>query len=197
MPHLIQRIVPQENLLIRPRVSFRVSELIFEFVNERVLEPQDIMQSSKFNYTLVLAFHRGLPSRLRNHFGPYNTPQRIYLSQKGFTIFDKTQKIAHLSVYGEDIDEKLSPQEYSRLVFEMLADFLLNNFKSVRQERLEQAWAEFNFLQLDQFQFPASFEEQRYVMDQDKYMTEWSDFLNKKDDRWILVKDQYKERYGF
>jgi len=28
-------------------------------------------------------------------------------------------------------------------------------------------------------------------------MTEWSDFLNKKDDKWILVKDEYKERYGF
>ena len=198
MTHLIQRIVPQKNLLIRPRVSFKISESIFEFVNSRILKPQDIMQSPKFNYTLVFSFHKGVPARLKaTQRGLYNSSHRIYLAQKGFTVFDKTQKIAHLSAYGDDIDEKMAPQEYSRLVFEMIADFLLLNFKSVKSEKLEQVWSEFNFLQLDQFPFPAPFEEQRYVMDKGKYMTEWSDFLNKKDDKWILVKDEYKERYGF
>jgi len=198
MPYLIQRIVPQENLLIRPRVSHRVSELVFDHLNSRVLRPLGIMQSQQFSFTIVLSFNKGALSSLRTTYkSPYSKQGRHYLPQKGFRIFNRTQKVAHLTVYDEHLDERIAPPDYSEMVFEMLADFLLYNFKSINREILDNAWSEFNFLQLDELPFPAPFEEQKYVMDKGKYMTEWSDFLNKKDDKWILVRDEYKSRFGF
>ena len=198
MPYLIQRIVPQENLLIRPRVSHRISELVFDHLNIRVLRPLGIMQSSQYSFTIVLSFNKGAQNTLRTTYrSPYSKDGWHYLPQKGFRIFNKTQKVAHLTAYGEHIDERLAPPDYSLMVFEMLADFLLYNFKSIDKDKLDQAWSEFNFLQLDELPFPAPFEEQQYVMDKGKYMTEWSDFLNKRDDKWIVVKDAYVSRFGF
>jgi hypothetical protein len=198
MPYLIQRIVPPENLLIRPRVSYRVSELVFEFLNKKVLSLAGIMQSPHFTFNLVLSFNKGCPQdKAILNKSPYHRADMIYLSQKGFRVYNKVNKIAHLGAYGEKINENISPQDYALVVFEMFADYLLLNYKSIKKEILDQAWSQFNFLQLDQFPFPAPFEDQQYIMDKGKYMMEWNDYLTRQNDKWIVVKEEYKNRYGF
>lgn len=198
MPYLIQRIVPQEDLFIRPRVSYRVSEIVFEFLNEKVLYPSGIMQSPHYNFNLVLSFNRYRPQRLGSgQNSPYSHEECIYWSQKGFRLYDKVNKIAHLWAYGSQIHENMMPQDYAKMVFEMFADFVLVNFKSIKKETLDLYWSQFNFLRLDEFPFPAPFEEQKYVMDKGKFMSEWSDYLTRQEDKWVLVRDQYKSRFGF
>jgi hypothetical protein len=198
MTFIIRRLVGQENLLKRPRVSSKVSEYVFGYLNDKLLIPLNIMQSNKYVYDLTLSFNFRLPkANTILYKSPFSTAKRIFIPQKGFRIFEKTNKTAHLTVLAEDIDENTTPKEFALLIYDMFADFLLYNFKKISKEEIDQLKAKIDFSKIEKYKFPAPFSEQDYILDKGKYMVEWNDFLNKREDKWIIVKDEYLKHYGF
>jgi hypothetical protein len=164
MKVVLHRIVGQDSLLNRPRVSHRISEYVFEHINKNILVPNRIMQSDKFIYNLTLSFDFGIPNDHKIIYkSPYSTGRRLYVPMRGFRIFDKVSKNAHLTVVADDINEDIKPSEYALLVYRMFADYLLFNYKKLKKETFDQFEKALDFSYVETLPFPAAYDEQRYI----------------------------------
>jgi hypothetical protein len=120
-----------KSLLTRPRVSHKVSEYVFDFINENLLKPHKVLQSDKYIFEFTFSFSFSIPKRKFPYTSIFATDSRLFFSQKGFRTVDKIEKWATLMVIADDIDETITPYEYSTVAFKMFADFLLTNYKKV------------------------------------------------------------------
>lgn len=170
MPFVIKRSwgVNYKSLLARPRVSHKVSEYVFDFINENILKPNKVLQSDKYVYILTLSFSPSIPKNRKFPFpytSPFATETRLFFGQKGFRTYEKIEKWATLSVIADDIDQSIKPYEYATVVFKMFADFLLGNYKKFDKEIFDKLILELDKNYIESFAFPASFEEQQYSLD--------------------------------
>jgi hypothetical protein len=137
MSFSINRIVGLEDLLKRPRVSYKISEYVLGFIDKELLKPANILQSDKYVYEFTLSFDFGIPRPNKILYkSPYATNKRLYIPQKGFTTFERTTKKVHLTFIGDDIEPDIIPTDYADIVYTMLADYLLYNYKKLKKESL-------------------------------------------------------------
>lgn len=158
-----------KSLLTRPRVSHKVSEYVFDFINDNLLKPSKVLQSDKYIYEFTFSFSFSIPKRKFPYTSPYATETRLYFSQKGFRTFEKVEKWATMTVIADDIDQTIMPYEYATVVFKMFADFLLTNYKKFDQVTFDELLVEMDRRYIESFNFPASFEEQQYSLDDIEY----------------------------
>ena len=89
--------------------------------------------------------------------------------------------------------------EYANVVFDMLADFLLNNYNKFGKTAFEKIRPNMNRTFIDRFPFPASFEEQQYPLDDIAYpisaMTKENTWVDL--DKWVIInpKVEYLKHY--
>ena len=174
MPFIILRSfgVNYKSLLTRPRISHKVSEYVFEFINEQILKPNKVLQSDKYIYKLTLSFSFEIPKNRKFPFpytSPFSTQTRLYFPQNGYRTFEKIEKWATLSVIADDIDETITPYEYAKVVFIMFAEFLLHNYKKLGKSIFDDLILKLDKNYIDSFDFPASFDDQQYSLDDIDY----------------------------
>lgn len=157
------------SLIKRPRVSYKVSEYVFDFVNENLLKPNRILQSDKYIYEFTFLFSFSIPQREFPYISPFATNKRLYFSQRGFKTFMKVHKWATMIVISDDIDQTIEPFEYANVVFNMLADFLINHYKAFNKEDFNKLSKGLDRNYIESFAFPASFEDQNYSLDDSNY----------------------------
>lgn len=170
MPFVIKRSwgVYYKSLLARPRISCKVSEYVFDFLNENLLKPNKVLQNGKYVYVFTLSFSPSIPKNRKSPFpyiSPFATETRLFFGQRGFEPHEKVEKWATLSVIADDIDQSITPYEYATVVFKMFADFLLSNNKKFDKEVFDKLILQLDKTYIESFVFPASFEEQRYSLD--------------------------------
>jgi hypothetical protein len=167
MSFIIKRSFSPEykSLLTRPRVSHKVSEYVFDFMNENLLKPHKVLQSDKYIYEFTFSFSFSIPKRKFPYTSPFATDSRLFFSQKGFRTVDKIEKWATMMVIADDIDQTLKPYEYSNVVFTMFADFLLTNYKKFDKVAFDELLIKMDRDYIESFRFPASFDEQQYSLD--------------------------------
>lgn len=158
-----------KSLLTRPRVSHKVSEYVFDFINENLLKPSKVLQSEKYVYKLTFSFSFSIPKRRFPYTSPYATETRLYFSQRGFRTFEKIEKWATMAVIADDIDQSIQPFEYATVIFKMFGDFLLSNYKKFDKAKLDALIPKLDRQYIESFAFPASFEEQEYSLDYIEY----------------------------
>lgn len=194
----VNRIVGLDDLLKRPRVSYKVSEYILGFIDKEILKPLNILQSDKSIYEFTLSFSFEIPRPNKIIYkSPYETETEIYVPQKGFRTFEKTTKNAHLTFIGDCIGPDILPTEYGYIVYTMLADYLLYNYKKLKKEIFESKKALLDLKKINSYQHPAPFGEQKYIADESGYVKDWDDYINKRKDKWINFKDEYLKHYKF
>ncbi len=171
MSFIIQRSFSPDykSLLTRPRVSHKVSEYVFGFINENLLEPSKVLQSDRYVYKLTFSFAFSIPKRKFPYTSPFATDTRLYFSQRGFRTFEKIEKWATMMVIADDIDQTIQPFEYGTIIFKMFADFLLTNYRKFDKQTLEALLPKMDRQYIESFAFPASFEEQQYSLDDIEY----------------------------
>lgn len=171
MPFIIQRSFSPnyKSLLTRPRVSHKVSEYVFEFINDNLLKPSKVMQSDKYVYRLTFCFSFSIPKRTFPYTSPFATSTRLFFSQRGFRRFEKIEQWATMMVIANDMDQTIAPFEYATVVFKMFDDFLLKNYKKIDKQTLDALLLKLDRQYIEAFPFPASFEDQRYVLDHTEY----------------------------
>ncbi|MDA3616349.1 hypothetical protein [Polluticaenibacter yanchengensis] len=196
--------VNYKNLVTRPRISHKVSEYVFDFVNENLLKPNNLLQSDKYVHVFTLSFSSSIPKNRKIPFpyiSPFATKTRLFFGQKGFEIFEKTEKWATLSVLAHDIDQSIVPYEYATVVFNMFADFLLSNYKKLDKEDFDKLIIKLDKDHIEGFPFPASFDDQQYSLDNIEQPViplsagyDWIDL-----DQWIKIdpKVEYLKHYPF
>ena len=171
MSFIIQRSFNPDykSLLTRPRVSHKVSEYVFDFINENLLKPSKVLQSDKYVYKLTFSFSFSIPKRTFPYTSPFATDTRLYFSQRGFRTFEKIEKWATMMVIADDIDQTIQPFEYATVIFKMFGDFLLSNYKKFDKATLDALLPKLDRQYIESFRFPASFEEQEYTLDHIEY----------------------------
>ena len=128
-----------------------------------------MLQSDKYIYKFTFSFSFSIPEREFPYTSPFATNRRLYFSPRGFRTFEKIEKWATLVVIADDIDQTILPYEYATVVFKMFGDFLLTNYKKFDKNTLDKMLADMDNQYIDSFAFPASFEEQRYLLDDIEY----------------------------
>jgi hypothetical protein len=172
MAFVIHRIVGQNELLERPRVSHKISEYVFDFIDKNILSTNNIMQSNKFIYVLTLSFSFGIPTNHKIIYrSPYSTDKRLYVPMRGFRVFEKVTKNAHLTVVADDINQNIKPNDYAILVYRMFADYLLLNYKKLKKETFDNFEKQLDFSHIESFPFPAAYDDQKYM--------EWDNDISK------------------
>lgn len=200
MQYTISRIVGLENekLLRRPRVNFRISEYVFSYINKKLLVPNRIIQSDKYNYWFTLDFGYPIPRPNRILYrSPFSTETRLFVSHLGFRTVDKLTKWAYLSVTADDVDETIPPYEYSLVVFDMFADYLQRNYKKITIELLVSVRDEMDRQYIESFPFPARFEEQRYAMDEGMHGDPIENGVMPEDYKYKSAREEYLKHYPY
>lgn len=171
MSFIIQRSFSPDykSLLARPRASHKVSEYVFNFINDNLLKPSKVLQSDKYVYKFTFSFSFSVPKRKFPYTSPFATGTRLYFSQKGFRTFEKVEKWATMMVIADDIDQTIQPFEYANVIFKMFGDFLLTNYKKFDKETLDKLLPKLDRQYIESFTFPASFEDQQYSLDDIEY----------------------------
>lgn len=194
--------VNYKSLLARPRISYKVSEYVFDFLNENLLMPNKVLQSDKYIYVFTLSFSPSIPkNRKFPYTSPFATKTRLYFGQKGFRTFEKVEKWASLSVIADDIDETMTPYEYATVVLKMFADFFLINYKTFDKEIFDQLILQLDKNKIESFPFPASFDEQQYSLDDIEMpvipLNEGYDWVGL--EKWTIInpKVEYLKHYSF
>ena len=192
-----------KSLLTRPRVSYRISEYVFDFINQHLLKPNRLLQSEKYIYVFTFSFAFSIPSRKFPYTSPFSTATRLFFPQNGFRTVQKMERWATLGVVADDIDETITPYEYANVVFNMFADFLLYNYKKLDKTHFEQLRQKLDRKYIESFPFPASFDEQQYSLDDieypikpgDQFLTEERTWVSV--DKWVTMnpKTEYLKHY--
>src|SRR5438045_949057 len=94
-------------LIKRPRISYKVSEYVFSFINENLWVPNRILQSDKYSYEFTFHFSFSIPKRQFPYTSPFATSTRLYFSQRGFRTFKKVNKWVTVIVIADDIDQDM------------------------------------------------------------------------------------------
>ena len=101
----------------------------------------------------------------------------------------------------DDIDQSITPYEYAPVVFKMIADFLLSNFRKFDKETLDRLILQMDKNYIEIFGFPASFEDQQNSLNDSilqviplSEVYRWVD-INK----WLTInpKAEYLNHYPF
>ncbi len=171
MSFIIQRSFNPDykSLLTRPRVSHKVSEYVFDFINDNLLKPAKVLQSDMYVYKFTFSLSFSIPKRKFPYTSPFSTSTRLYFSQQGFRTFEKVEKWATMMVIADDMDQTIQPFEYATVIFKMFGDFLLSNYKKFDKESLDALLPKLDRQYIENFTFPASFEEQQYSLDDIEY----------------------------
>jgi hypothetical protein len=190
-----------KSLLTRPRVSHKVSEYVFDFINQNLLKPNNVLQSDKYVYEFTFSFSFSIPKRNFSYTSPFASDKRLYFSPRGFQTFERIEKWATLIVIADDIDQTIQPYEYATVVFKMFADFLLTNYKKFDKATLDVLLTSMDRQHIESFAFPAAFEEQQYSLDDIEYpvmpLTKESDWASISEWTTINPKVEYLKHYPF
>lgn len=203
MPFVIKRSFSPAyaSLLKRPRVSHKISEYVFDFMNERLLKPNRLLQSDKYIYAFTFMFSFSIPDRQFPYTSPFATASRLYFSQRGFRTFEQVHKWLTMVVIANDIDQTIEPYEYATVIFTMFAEFLLKEYKVFKKDTFDSLVKELDRNYIEGFPFPAGFEEQQYSMDDIKYpvspLEDGHDFKGLGNMVTIDPKTEYLKHYPF
>lgn len=194
----VNRIVGLDDLLKRPRVSYKISEYVLSYIDKEILKPAKILQSDRYIYEFTLSFSFGIPKPNKVIYkSPFGTDKKMFIPQKGFRTSGKTTKVAQLLFIGDDIGPNILPTEYAYIIYIMLADYLLYNFKKLKKEVFDNKLEFLDTKTINSYPYPAPFEQQKYILDESGYVKYWKDYVNNRNDKWISIKDEYLRHFEF
>jgi hypothetical protein len=152
-------------LLNRPRVSIKVDEYIWKMMEQNIIVPKKIMQSSLYDYVLAVSLNKYCPETCR-FFPPspyngslkekvtpstYRNPKKLceredFISGEERTTWffpekfwtNEGNKMALISAYAENVNQNITPLEYADLLFDAFSATLLHNFKKLKKSEFDE-----------------------------------------------------------
>jgi hypothetical protein len=195
-----------ERLYKRPRIDYRVSEYVVEYVNKNILEPRRISILKYGRYALSISLSFILFDRdtketndhnpMHPELSEYNTENTLYWSdytRDGWEL-RRGYKTIYLYCLSTEINENIKPKEYADIVYDMVGAFLERKaYKRLSKEIMEKYRSEMNYEYIESFKYPAAFKDQKYYTDNmDSVRTKF--FYNGYEG--INSKEDYMRHYG-
>ena len=181
-----------ELLFKRPRVDYRISEYVFQFIDERILKPNKILQ--KGNYRFCLAF--GIYNPEIHKFHQENLYNDDYSKFRLVQFNRKEFKDIQISCNSIFFNENIAPVTYAEMLYDMFAVYLISSFKKITKEIMEGKKADLDKSYIADFGFPATFENQQYIADKTSIAFTSTDGYVTEKQAPIVIADVYKEKYS-
>jgi hypothetical protein len=179
-----------EILYKRPRIDYRISEYIFDYINKNILEPNKIMQTGNYSICLSFAFYHKNEQRYFED-NSYNTETAKYDSETSNITEDGIKyKNIQLFCYSTEMDENIKPKEYANIVYDMIGIFLIRQYKKITKKIMDKNKTGMDYSYIEKYKYPALFKEQKYLLDED------NDVIVYCDKGGIKIKEEYIKYYG-
>lgn len=197
MAYTISRIFSHQpdELISRPRVSYKISEYVFEYIRLKFLVPFKILKDDKNDYNITLSFvifdeekHKYFSS------STYNSEEEKFSPDSKLKTYNQVKE-ATVRVISKNISSKMSPIEYANLVYDMFGALLVELYpKKINKEKMDSAKDGLDYDYIQVFSFPAPFEDQQYEADGSSF-TKSINF--KTTTEKIVIKDVYLNHFKF
>ncbi|MDR1402473.1 MAG: hypothetical protein LBJ60_02055 [Tannerellaceae bacterium] len=159
-----------ELLYKRPRVDYRISEYIFEYITQNIFIPYNINEIE--NYNVVLAFDTYDIKRHRYYFpykSPYNTDTTKYASMEiNKENNGKKYFKIHIDCCSTELDENTKSIDYANIVYNMFGDYIVKHFKKTIKEIkqiVDTTKKGMDYELIGSFEHPSPFINQKYLYD--------------------------------
>jgi hypothetical protein len=187
-----------EILYKRPRVDYRISEYVFDYINKNILEQDKIMQTGYYRICFSFKFYNKENHTYHNDtiFCTENTKYSFHL----FTLTEDGIKYKEIIIfcYSTELTEKITPKEYANIVYDMMGAFLKSKYKKITKEKMDKNKKEMDYNLIESFKFPAPFENQKYLADNPGILKRSTVSKGKEIDIVeINIKEKYIEYYGY
>ena len=174
-------------LIHRPRVSFQISEYIWNHIYANCLKSYQIIMD-EFMYHINLWFILYDEKRNYETFNsPYNRKCTYFRPLSNFRTINKTHKQICIGICSEYINENISSSLYADLVYDMFCAQLTLLYQNIKDVELKRIKSTLDFDYINSFSYPAPFEEQKYIRD--------NGFIIRKDSSTKSYKVNVKEEY--
>jgi hypothetical protein len=172
-------------MFLRPRIDYRVSEYVWNFINDNLLAPKKVLSKNDLTFTL----HLGKTNKkAKFHYNSeYNT------DDKKFHPASQGSKAKWISIFCsyDGFSETISPTEFAGLIYDMFCSFIIDNFKKITKTECDELKTGMDIDFINSFDFPAPFDNQRYSGDEGGYGGRMINFVP--DERAIPY--NYRESY--
>lgn len=180
-----------ELLFKRPRIDYRISEYIFNFIDTQILQPNKVLQ--KGNYHLSLAFGIYNPEIHKFHQeNPYNSEVSKFRIAK---YNRKEYKDIQIGCNSTLFNENITPIDYAEIVYDMFACYLVAEFKKITKEVMDNKKNDLDKNHIAAFEYPAKFENHKYIVDDTSIEFTQNDGYSIKRNEPLVIADIYKHRY--
>jgi hypothetical protein len=187
-----------EILYKRPRIDYRISEYIFDYINKKILEPNKIMQTGNYKICFSFKFYNK-----EDHNYHEDTIFCTENTKYSFHLFISTEngikyKVIMIFCNSTELTEKTNPNEYANIVYDMMGAFLTSKYKKISKETIDKNRNGMDYNLIESFEFPAPFENQKYLVD-NPGIVKWGNVSNGK--KIVLIeidiRKKYIEYYGY
>ena len=141
----------------RPRVDYRISEYVFDYIDKNILKTNKIMQAGNFKICLAFTFYD------KKHFKYFDNT--AFDTQDTKYSISRTSNRIGISCYSIGITEKIKPKDYANIVYDMIGAFLVENYKKITKETMDNNKDGMDYRFIEKFKFPALFDDQKYLTD--------------------------------
>ena len=156
-----------EILYKRPRVDYRISEYVFDYINKNILEPKGIMQAGNYRICFSFGFYYKEFTFFKDNI--YNMENTKY----DFRLMTNTEnKIKYndlwLDCTSKELTENIKPKEYAHIVYDMVGSYLVNKYKKITKEIMDKNKTGLDYKVIEKYKHPALFIDQKYIYDDAK-----------------------------
>jgi hypothetical protein len=163
-----------ELLYKRPRIDYRISEYVVEYINKNVLKPRKIaiLEYGKYYALSIKFFHLNKGAhetdcneQIAYKHSEYNTENTKYSSYSSYTR--ETGRTLYLDCASTKIHENIRPKEYANIVYDMIGAFLVKRrYKTITKEIMDKYKTQMDYVYIENFKYPAAFKDQEYMNDE-------------------------------
>jgi hypothetical protein len=187
----------------RPRIDYRVSEYVFEYIKKHILEPRKWeIYYRPIDLSFVLLNNKDEQiDYCINSMSVFNSENTKY--DHGITKYTGPAagyRFLHLFCYSTEINENIKPKEYAHIVYDMIGAYLVrvysyNKRKNITKELMDNYKTGMDYTYIESFKYPAAFENQKYYNDDYSPNDNGRNILYPDIDG-IDIKKEYINKYG-
>ena len=155
-----------DEVINRPRVSYKIREYVWSYIYINILEPRNLLKSQRYKFSLTVSVQKFDP-KIHKYFtdSPYNDDQNKFRPETRFSVFEKTKKITSIGVLSTYCGPNIPPTDYANLLYDAFGSFLIKISKKLNKEIMDEYKFGLDHKHINSFEFPAPFDQQRYIGD--------------------------------
>ena len=122
----------------RPRVDYRISEYVFDYINKNVLEPNKLVLDGNYEICSSFTFYDNERFKYFDDTS-FDTEDTKYSISKISNRTENGKKYKNISIscYSIELTENIKPKDYANIVYDMIGAFFVNKYKKITKQTMD------------------------------------------------------------